>query len=114
MTDCKSKQNLSLNLKYFISLTGKTNKEVATDLGLSYSTFTDWVNGIKFPRADKLDLLADYFKVSINELIGERVINTPTISSQENWLEQLVHLQLSEDEKIQVCKYAKYLKKTRD
>ena len=38
--------------------------------GISASTFTDWKNGRSTPKADKLARIADYFSISLDELIG--------------------------------------------
>ncbi len=49
----------------------KTVYKVATDTGISPSTFTDWKKGRSVPKADKLKVLADYFDVSINYFLGD-------------------------------------------
>ena len=43
---------------------------VAKATGISSSTFTDWKNGRSAPKADKLVLIADYFNVSLDTLLG--------------------------------------------
>ena len=43
---------------------------VAKATGISSSTFTDWKNGRSTPKADKLVLIADYFNVSLDTLLG--------------------------------------------
>ena len=48
-----------------------SRKDVADVLGISYFTVTDWVNGKKFPRMDKVELLANYFGVLKSDLIEE-------------------------------------------
>lgn len=44
--------------------------QVAKATHISASTFTDWKNGRSVPKADKLARIADYFAVSLDELIG--------------------------------------------
>lgn len=44
---------------------------VAKATGISATTFTDWKNGRSTPKLDKLRRIADYFGVSLEELIGE-------------------------------------------
>ena len=65
------KEVFAKNLKTHISKSGKNRKEVATELGVAYSTLTDWVNGKKFPRIDKVEMLAEYFGVSKSDLIED-------------------------------------------
>lgn len=45
MSDLGNKEIMSRNLKKYIELSGKERGEIAKDLGFSYSTFTDWING---------------------------------------------------------------------
>ena len=49
---------------------GATVYRVAKATGISNSTFTDWKNGRSTPKADKLRLIADYFGVTLDSLIG--------------------------------------------
>lgn len=42
-----------------------TDYRVASDTGITKSTFTDWKTGRSKPKADKLKILADYFGVSV-------------------------------------------------
>lgn len=59
------------NLKRLMERDGKSRKDVCDALNLNYYTFTDWVNAKKYPRMDKVELLADYFNVTKSELIEE-------------------------------------------
>ena len=65
-------------------------KDVATVLGISYFTISDWVNGKKYPRMDKVELLANYFGVLKSDLI--EMESDPTPSSQA--------LAITEEEKM--------------
>lgn len=66
-----NKEILSRNLKMYISKSGKDRSVIAEELGLSYSTLTDWVNGKKYPRINSLEKLASYFSVSKSDLIED-------------------------------------------
>ena len=48
---------------------GLTDYKVSLETGIAKSTFTDWKNGRSKPKVDKLRKLAEYFNVSITELI---------------------------------------------
>ena len=63
---------MSKNLKYYLSRSGKERARVCDDLEFSYSTFTDWKNGKKYPRIDKIEMLAAYFGVEKCDLIEDR------------------------------------------
>ena len=58
MTNLGNKDVFAKNLKKYMQLNGKTRNEVCQALGLKYTTFTDWVNGKKYPRMDKIVMLA--------------------------------------------------------
>lgn len=64
-----NKDVLSRNLKNYIAKSGKDRMQIAEDLGMSYSTLTDWVNGKKYPRINNIEKLAVYFNVSKSDLI---------------------------------------------
>ena len=66
------KEIFSKNLKRFMALEGKSRKDVCEELGYSYFTFSDWVNGKKMPRMDKVEQLANYFGVLKSDLIEEK------------------------------------------
>ena len=52
---------------------GTTVYRVSKETGISASTFTDWKNGRSGPKADKMRLIADFFEVSIDALLGSAV-----------------------------------------
>lgn len=66
-----NKDVLSKNLRKYITKSGKDRTQVAEELGLSYSTLTDWVNGKKYPRINNIEKLAEYFNVSKSDLIED-------------------------------------------
>lgn len=49
---------------------GVNDAKVAEATGIPQSTFTDWKQGRSKPKVEKLLKLADYFEVSIEELLG--------------------------------------------
>lgn len=65
------KEVFSKNLQNHMALNGKSRKEVCQALGYSYFTFSDWVNGKKMPRMDKVEQLANYFGIKKSDLIEE-------------------------------------------
>lgn len=59
-----------------MELKGKSRREVCKDLGLSYSTFSEWVSAKKYPRIDKIELMANYFGCEKSDLIEEKEQST--------------------------------------
>lgn len=60
------------NLNYYMREYGKSRRDVCEALGVSYYTFTDWVKGKKYPRMDKVEMLANYFGILKSDLIEKR------------------------------------------
>lgn len=71
MSAIGNKEVFAKNLKYYMEKKGKDRVRICEDLGLKYTTFTDWVNGVKYPRIDKIEMLAAYFGVLKSDLIEE-------------------------------------------
>ncbi len=60
--------------KKFQELLDKTNKtayKVAKDTGISTATLSSWKNGNYRPKLEKLQVLADYFNVSIEYFLND-------------------------------------------
>ena len=72
MSSIGNKIVFSNNLRSLMEARGKDRKQVCNDLGFKYTTFTDWYNGNKYPRIDKIELLADYFGVLKSDLIEDK------------------------------------------
>lgn len=72
MSDLGNKEIFSKNLQYYMRINNKDRNEVARDLNIPYSTLADWYNGNKYPRIDKIQLLADYFNIKKSDLVENR------------------------------------------
>ena len=104
MSDLGNKEIFSRNLKYYMIINNKTRNDVCKDLGFKYTTFTDWYNGNIYPRIDKIEMLAHYFRIEKSDLIenkekndklGNPVTSIPVLGTvkagynylaQENWI----------------------------
>lgn len=68
-----NKEIFSINLKRLMEQKGISRQDLSKVLGVSYFTISDWVNGKKYPRMDKVEMLADYFGVLKSDLIEKRM-----------------------------------------
>lgn len=67
-----NKNIFSSNLKKYMELNNKSRNDISNALGISYYTITDWVNGKKYPRMDKVEMLANYFGIQKSDLIEDK------------------------------------------
>ncbi len=75
-----NKNVFASNLKRYMEVKGKSRNDISEALGISYFTVSDWVNGKKYPRMDKVEMLANYFNVQKSDLIE---IKSETNSPEE-------------------------------
>ncbi len=87
-------------------------KEVAFNLGVKVSTYSNWENGVCIPSVDKLCKIADLFDVSLDYLIGRSQIRKMVSNSENKKRQQMLqrhmkniiveieeYIKLSHDEK---------------
>ena len=77
MTSIGNKSVMAKNLTYYVDRSGKTQKELSEIVGVGTSTFNDWMKGKKYPRIDKIEILANYFGILKSDLIEDREKNIP-------------------------------------
>lgn len=73
MSSIGNKEIFAKNLSYFIKRCGKDQKEIAEIIGVAPSTFNEWVKAKKYPRIDKIELLANYFGIQKSDLIEDKI-----------------------------------------
>ena len=74
-----SKEVFAENLRYYMESRGKNQKELAEIIGVSAPTMNDWLKAKKYPRIDKIDMLADYFGILKSDLIEDKK-EQPTVN----------------------------------
>ena len=101
MNNLGNKEIFSKNLRYYMTIHNKTRNDICKDLDFKYTTFTDWYNGNIYPGIDKIEKIANYFRIEKSDLIEnkEKQINDkqafPVLGivkagynylAQENWI----------------------------
>ena len=94
MSNIGNKETFAKNLNFYLDTTGKTQKEVAEAIGVAPASLNEWIKGKKYPRIDKIEMLAKYFGILKSDLIEEKGINknlpqTETITEGEKMLLEL-------------------------
>lgn len=85
MTAEQQRQIVSRNLNDLLGKTKRKKVDVANHLqkyGVSETTVYSWFNGKKYPRIDKIQLLADYFGVLKSDITEEKDDNKNSFVSK--------------------------------
>lgn len=96
MSNIGNKAILSRNLKRYIEMSGKDRRELAEIWGFPYSTVSEWVNGRKYPRIDRIEVMADYFGIQKSDLIEEKLTEEKEMDN-EALADLVVRMRMDED-----------------
>ena len=66
-------------LQFYIMRSGKNKKQISEEMKIPYTTFTEWANGKKFPRADGIEAIANYFGILKSDLLEEKQTDNENI-----------------------------------
>ena len=77
MSNIGNKEIFAKNLSYYVKRSGRDQKEIAEYVGVAPSTFNEWVKGKKYPRIDKIETLANYFRILKSDLIEDKTEKNP-------------------------------------
>ena len=77
MTKPTTAKIFAKNLNRYLEKSGRTQKEIAEEIGVSPAAFNWWVKGNRYPRMDKVEKLADYFGCTLSDLIEEQEAESP-------------------------------------
>jgi len=70
-----NKEIFAKNLSHYLEYCNKDAAEVCRNLDIAPSTFSDWLNAKKYPRIDKIEILANYFNIQKSALIENNELN---------------------------------------
>lgn len=104
MTNIGNKEVMSKNLKYYIERSGKDRKDLAEIWGFPYSTVTEWINGKKYPRIDRIEIMAEYFGILKSDLIEEKTEEHREMQQKNSILTDLTIRMRTDDEFAELMK----------
>lgn len=70
-----NKEIMANNIKRLLLKNGKEPKDMITDLDFKTATVYDWLSGKSYPRIDKIELMAQYFRVDKSDLVEDPTNN---------------------------------------
>ena len=72
MSGLGNKEIFAKNLQRYIEHSGKDRRVLADEWGFPYSTVSEWLNARKYPRIDRIEIMADYFGILKSDLIEDK------------------------------------------
>lgn len=99
MSNIGNKEIMAKNLRYYMKMSGKTQKDLSEIIGVSTSTLNDWMKAKSYPRIDKIELLANYFGILKSDLIEDKSVDHRQMQKKNNTLSGII-LKLHEDEEL--------------
>jgi len=110
MSDLGNCLIMSENIKYYMELNNLSRNDICSALDISYSTFADWYHARKYPRIDKIEMLANYFGVQKKDLVERRNADEPELSPGDKMLFNALR-GASEEEKLLYAKMIEAMRK---
>lgn len=107
MSALGNKEILARNLKYYMDKTDKDRRELAKIWGFPYSTVSEWINARKYPRIDRIEIMADYFGIQKSDLIEEKLTEE---KEKDNDLMADVIVRMRMDDKFRNLVFSLYQK----
>lgn len=72
MSNIGNKETMAKNLRYYLEKTGETQRILAEVAGVATSTVNDWVQAKKYPRIDKIEIIAEHWGILKSDLIEDK------------------------------------------
>ena len=66
-----NKESMAQNIKRYMRKKNISRRELCDALGFNYNTLADWLHARKYPRIDKIEMLANYFGISKADLVEQ-------------------------------------------
>ena len=71
MDDKKMSEIIATNLTALLESRGKTQADLARDINVTTCSVSNWCNGIKTPRMDKIDRICAYLKCNRSDIMTD-------------------------------------------
>lgn len=76
MSSLGNKQVMAKNIRYYMEKNGLNATDLALELDFKYSTVLDWLKANTYPRIDKIEMMANYFKIEKSDLVEDKSTKT--------------------------------------
>ena len=76
MSSLGNKQVMAKNIRYYMEKNRLNATDLALELDFKYSTVLDWLKANTYPRIDKIEMMANYFKIEKSDLVEDKSTKT--------------------------------------
>ncbi|AQL57083.1 hypothetical protein BVH56_05665 [Abyssicoccus albus] len=83
--------------------------KLAKDIGVSQSSISQWLNMSKYPRIDRIEMLADYFNVMKSDLTEDKTSKSYSKSKIET-IAAHIDDDVTEEEMEDIVNYIEFIK----
>ncbi len=104
MSNLGNKEVMAKNLKYYVEKSGKSQKEMSEIVGVATSTFNDWMKAKAYPRIDKIEILANYFRILKSDLIEDKTEEHREMQKNNDIITDAIVRMRSDDEFLSVVR----------
>lgn len=92
-----SKEVFAKNLIRYMDLNNINQKELAEVVGVSAPTVNEWRKAKKFPRIDKIEIMANYFGILKSDLIEDKTMQEQIEENPVGLAERHFEILMDED-----------------
>lgn len=84
MSEEEYKRIFSKNLRYYLELDGKTQADLCEYMKVSSAAVSDWCNGKKMPRMDKIQAICNWLRIEKSDLLEDKARKTSSYYLNED------------------------------
>lgn len=77
MADKELREIFSMNLKYWLDQRNRTQADLRRFMNVSSATVSDWCNGRKIPRTDKIGAICAWLNIELDDLLTQKTEPEP-------------------------------------
>lgn len=86
-----------------------SQQALAHEIGISQSAIHKYENGLRKIPMSILETFANYYEMSISELIEQEIDNTKDVDGEPNYIREIKAYNLTESEIDDIMKYVRYV-----
>lgn len=113
MSDLGNKEVMAENIKRYMDKRGETSADVCRALNIKKAAFSTWVNAKAYPRIDKIEEMARYFRCTKADLVErydpDRIIKRAALEALFNGEFQKELKAMSADDMQDLLDFARFI-----